>query len=104
MLRFAAVLLMPCALASSCVRRDACQYLATRPLGVPFMTNSTRYIHPRSCDAVCALIDGCIAVTLDPSEKTCHLFNESDDLGLTQDPGATLVFFQAEGVPCIQVS
>ena len=104
MLRFVVILLIPCALASSCVRRNACQYLDTRPLGVPFMTNSTHHIHPRSCGAVCALTYGCIAVALDPAGKLCHFFNESNYLGITQDPGATLVLFQAEGVQCIRVS
>ena len=104
MLRFVVVLLIPCALASSCVRRAACQYLDTKVLGVPFMINSTQYIHPRSCNAVCALIYCCIAVTLDPSGTMCHFYNESKDLGITQDPGTSLVLFQAEGVPCIRVS
>ena len=97
------VFLIPCVMATSCIRRDACEYIDTRPLGVPFMTNYTQDIYPRSCDAVCGLTDECIAVTLDSSRTTCHFFNESDDLGIVQDPGATLVFFQAEGVSCIQV-
>ena len=94
---------MPCALASSCVKRDACEYTDTRSLGVPFQTNSTQDIYPLSCDAVCALTGGCVAVTLDPLGEMCHLFNESDDIRITSYPGATLVFFQAQGVPCIQV-
>ena len=104
MLHLVVSFLMPCVMATACVKKDACEYVKTRPQGVPSMTISMRDIYPRSCDAVCSLTDGCVAVTLDPSGTMCYFFNESDDLGITQDPGATLVLFQAQGVPCIEVS
>ena len=104
MLHLVVVFLMPSIMETACVKRDACEYVDTRPQGVPSMTSSMRDIYPRSCDAVCSLTDGCVAVTLDPSGTMCYFFNESDDLRITQDPGATLVLFQAQGVPCIEVS
>ena len=104
MLHLVVSFLMPCVMATACVKRSACEYVDARPQGVPSMTSSTRDIYPRSCDAACSLTDGCVAVTLDPSGTMCYFFNESDDLGIIQDPGATLVLFQAQGVPCIEVS
>ena len=98
------VILMPCTLASMCVSWDLCHYPDTKPLGASFLDIPTKHVYPASCAGACAQTDGCVGVTLGLQEEMCHLYNESDTSGITQDPGTTLWLIQATGVPCVMVS
>ena len=100
---FLVVFLVPGALAPECWERDACHYPDTKLLGVPFLDIAKNDISPVTCVNVCSLTDGCVGATLDPLEGICHLYGESVDFELAQEPGVNLWLFQAAGVPCIRV-
>ena len=101
---FLGAFVMSVVLAPECLMRGACLYPDTKPLGIPFLTISTKEIFPMSCVRFCSLTDSCASGTLDPLEAICQIYKENDPFGIIQDNDTSHWLFQAVGVPCIRVS